>query len=567
MSGASVSPSDLSIVDALRRRAADTPDRRAFTFLVDGETSESSMTYAELDARARRIAGLLRERRVTDPCILAYPSGLEFIVGFFACLYAGVPAIPAYAPRVRRPDRRVESIIADARPAAALTTADTAARVAAAGAGTLRTIPWIATDALPAAPDGGRLPDVDPDGVALLQYTSGSIGTPKGVVITHANLVANGRTIRTVMGVTDTSVWVSWLPLFHDMGLASGLLQPVFYGGPCVLFSPATFAQRPARWLEAISRYRATHSGAPNSAYALCARRAAPAGLDLSSWEVAFCGGEPVLAGALDRFAAAFAPSGFDPRALFPCYGLAEATLLVSGGPHRSGVSRCVVSAPAIVADRVEPVAADDQGARVLVANGEIPDQQVAIVNPATRRRCGPDEVGEIWVAGPNVGGGYWQRPDESRETFGAMIDGEGGPFLRTGDMGFVRDGLLYVTGRLKDVIIIHGRNYYANDIEASVDGCHDSLIPGGAAAFPALGDEQESLVLVHEVDTPLTDSDAAVIAAIRRAVFADHELPVGVVLVRRGAVPRTTSGKVQRSRCRQLLQSSELPLIAGSAP
>ena len=556
-----------TIVDALRQRAADTPDRRAFTFLVDGDTGELTMTYAELDARARSVARLLRERRITAPCILAYPAGLEFIVGFFGCLYAGVPAIPAYAPRVRRPDRRVDSIIADARPAAALTTAAIAAKVSAGGVGALQTIPWIATDELPAPPEGDSLPDVDPDGIALLQYTSGSIGTPKGVVIGHQNLTANARTIRSVMEVSDRSVWVSWLPLFHDMGLAAGLLQPVFYGGHCVLFSPAAFAQRPARWLEAISRYRATHSGAPNSAYALCARRAAPAGLDLSSWDVAFCGGEPLLAGTLDRFAAAFAPSGFDPRALLPCYGLAEATLLVSGGPHRSGVSRCVVSAPALVADRVEPAAADDRGGRVLVANGEIPDQQVAIVNPATQRRCGPDEVGEIWVAGPNVGRGYWQRPEESRETFGAMIAGEGGPFLRTGDMGFVRDGLLYVTGRLKDVIIIHGRNYYANDIEASVDGCHDSLIPGGAAAFPAIGDEHERLVLVHEVDTPLEGGDAAVIDAIRRAVFEDHELPVGVVLVRRGAVPRTTSGKVQRSRCRQLLQTSELPLIAGSAP
>jgi acyl-CoA synthetase (AMP-forming)/AMP-acid ligase II len=473
--------------------------------------------------------------------------------------------VPASAPRGRRGDPRLASIIADARPAAVLTTADVAAKVSAATEGALASLPWIATDALPASPDAA-FPDVDPNGIALLQYTSGSISTPKGVVITHHALLANTRQIRTVMGVPeDRSVWVSWLPLFHDMGLAAGIMQPVFSGGHCVLFSPTSFAQRPARWLETISRYRATHSGGPNSAYALCARRAMPEGLDLSTWKLAFCGGEPVAASTLDRFAATFAPNGFDQRALSPCYGLAEATLLVTGGQPATGFSRFVVNGAALMANRVERVAAGAAGARELVGNGGMFDQEVAVVNPGTHCRCGTDEVGEIWVAGPNVGQGYWRRPDESRETFGATVAGEDRPYLRTGDMGFVRDGFLYVTGRLKDLIIVRGRNYYANDIEACADGCHDSLIPGGAAAFPSEHGEQESLVLVHEVETPMADNGAAVIAAVRRAVFVEHGLPVGVVLVRRGVVPRTTSGKVQRRRCRQLLQTSELPMIAGS--
>jgi len=412
--------------------------------------------------------------------------------------------------------------------------------------------------------------------LAFLQYTSGSTSTPRGVALTHANLIHNERMIRDAFGHTPDLVGVGWLPLYHDMGLLGNVLQPLFMGGHCVLMSPLAFLRRPVRWLRAITRYRATTSGAPNFGYDLCLRIKPESleGIDLSSWAVAYCGAEPVRASTLERFARLLAGHGFRRSALYPCYGLAEASLLVSGGtPGRPPVVQ-TFDKPALDRHAVAPADATAGDAVALVGCGHgHGGEEIAIVDPERRVRCAPDQVGEIWVRGANVAGGYWGRPEESAATFeGRIADGHadadgtgGGRYLRTGDLGFVRDGQLFVTGRLKDMIIIAGRNLYPQDIERAVEECHERMHPGGVAAFPIDVDDQEQLAVVAEVEPGGDAHDLRAIAtAARRAVLGLHGVAVHTLaLVKRGTIPKTSSGKTQRRACRQRLVTGALdPLL-----
>lgn len=543
-----------NLVHLLRRHASDLPAKPALRFLEHGERETACWTYADLDRRARALAVRLAEARAPGrPVLLVYPPGLEFAAAFCACLYAGAIAVTTPFLTASRSAARIAAIAADADPCAVLScTALVAdAQIRDRFPTDLAGVPWIPTDTLDDRPaDRWRAPDLDPGAVALLQYTSGSTAAPRGVVVRHGNLIANLEMIRLAFGHDGDTRMVSWLPLFHDMGLVGGLLQPLFLGGLGVLMSPLDFIQRPIRWLKAIDRYRATSSGAPNFAYGLCAERVRAdqvATLDLGSWRVAFCGAEPVRAETLARFARHLAPAGFDPRALFPCYGLAEATLFVSGGPQGSGLRTRNTAAP----DR--PGGCNE---RVSCGSGAA-GQTLAVVDPRTREPVPPGATGEVWVAGPHVGGGYWRRDAESAAVFGARLarDPPGAPgFLRTGDLGHTVDGELFITGRLKDVLIVRGAKHHPEDIEDTVARCHPSLAGGAAAVFAAGDEDDEGPVVLAEVGRRhLSDRDlAAVASAAYSAVCETHGVrPRSVALVRPGSLPRTSSNKVQRGVCR----------------
>jgi amino acid adenylation domain-containing protein len=558
-----------TLVELLRRRARLQPERRAYTFLLDGEREEVHLSYGELDRQARSIAARLQALGVEgERALLLYPPGLQYAAAFFGCLYAGVTAVPVYPPRPNRPDPRFLAILSDARARVVLTTSailPNAERLLAGEAA----VAWLATDGLDAeGAEEWRLPELAPDGLAFLQYTSGSTSAPKGVMVSHGNLVHNERLIQSAFGVTEDSVVVGWLPLYHDMGLIGNLLQPLWAGCSCVLMSPVDFLQKPLRWLAALSRYGGTVSGGPNFAYDLCARKIRPedkAGLDLSRWEVAFDGAEPVRAETLDRFAAAFAPCGFRREALFPCYGLAEATLFVTGATRRKAPVVGRFRAPELERHR----AVADPDGRPLVSSGRPAPapvgQEVAIVDPDGPRRLPEGGVGEIWVAGPSVAGGYWSRPEPAESTFRAFTAAGEGPFLRTGDLGFLLGGELFVTGRAKDLVIIRGRNHYPQDIELTVEKSHSALRPGCGAAFAVDEGGEERLVVVQELRREARNADAAeVLEAIRRAVAEEHEVQLqAVALIRTASLPKTSSGKVRRRACRDAFLNGSLAVLA----
>ena len=397
----------------------------------------------------------------------------------------------------------------------------------------------------------------------LRRYTSGSTGSPKGVKLTHANLLHNAAMVYAAFEHTQDDVYVSWLPTFHDMGLMAGVLQPLYAGIPAIEMSPISFLQRPVRWPAAISRYKATTSGGPNFAYDLCVRRISEekkTEINLSSWTVAFNGAEPVRAETLDRFAAAFQSCGFRREAFHPCYGLAEATLIVTGGQKSE--------APIVKAwtslDETEALSTDKPRKRVVGCGQALLNQRIAIVDPETLSECSPGQTGEIWIRGPSVAQGYWDRSEDTKATFEVFITTGEGPFLRTGDLGFFSDGELFVTGRLKDLIIIRGVNHYPQDIELTVEGCHQALRPGCGAAFSieALGEER--LAVVHEVDTTQEQHPNSVIEQIRTAIASDHELQVhAVALLKPGAVFKTSSGKIRRRECRNAFLSGSLKTVA----
>jgi acyl-CoA synthetase (AMP-forming)/AMP-acid ligase II len=393
-------------------------------------------------------------------------------------------------------------------------------------------------------------------------------------MITHGNLLHNSALIQQVCKHTPETRGVTWLPFYHDMGLIGCILHPLDVGLPVTFLSPVAFLQRPLRWLQAITRTRGTTSGGPPFAYDLCVRKITPeqrASLDLSSWDVAFVSAEPIRPEILERFAATFAPCGFRREAFYPCYGLAEATLLAAGGPKAAPPVMFAVQHAPLEQNRVVAATGEEDGTQTLVGCGQsLGDQEIVIVHPETLTRCLPNEVGEIWIAGGSVAQGYWNRPKETERTFQAYLAETGeGPFLRTGDLGFLRDGELFVTGRLKDLIIVAGHNHYPQDIELTVERSHPAVRPDGCAAFSVDIDGEERLVIVAEVErrtfeegTTWSEMGALVVArtpgaseivqAIRRAVAESHELRVhAVLLLRPGTIPKTSSGKIQRHICR----------------
>jgi acyl-CoA synthetase (AMP-forming)/AMP-acid ligase II len=561
-----------TIVDVLHHRASTAPDDRAYIFLGDGETESGSLTFAELETRARVLAGhLLRHCKPGDRALLMYPSSLEFITAFFGCLIAGICPLALYPPstdsrQALRVLGRMLRIVADASPTVALTTSAILPAVTSQldEINEVPTMAWFASDALEVDGDPAFPPSPAPDQVAFLQYTSGSTSRPRGVLISHENLMFNERMVFLGGENREGDMSVSWLPVFHDMGLIAAMLQAMYAGMGCVLLSPIHFIKRPVRWLQAITTYRASYSGAPNFAYELCARKVTKeqkAPLDLSSWELGFTSSEPVLSETLDRFCAAFEPVGFRRRTLYPAYGLAEATVFVTGG--RRGVDPIVkcFSRRALQEGRAEaPDAGGDAGVRLVSSGATFLDQRVAIVDPDARRRLPDLRVGEIWVSGGNVSPGYWRAHEATEEVFGGTIAGEGARrWLRTGDLGFLEDGDLFVTGRRKDLIIVAGRNHYPQDLERTVEECHPAVRPGCCAVFGIEHDTTEAVVAVVEI-RPAGDSEdedrrcREITEAITSAVALDHEVGLlEVCLLRPTTIPKTSSGKVRRHRCREL--------------
>jgi acyl-CoA synthetase (AMP-forming)/AMP-acid ligase II len=544
------------LVELLSERARRHPERVALRFLHDGESDQNALTYAELHARACRLAALLSERtRAGERALLLYPSGPEYVTALLACFYAGVVAVPAYPPQSVQPQQvgRILAIARDAQPALLLTEQAMLGPLTMLR-GTLpelSTVEVVATDGAAAAGLAGFTPaPFSSDTLALLQYTSGSTSTPKGVMLSHKNLMANEAAIRDAFSITDDDVIVSWLPLFHDMGLIGTLLQPLYSGVSAVLMAPQRFMERPQRWLDAISRYGGTVSGAPDFAYRLCTQRIDPSScpeLRLDSWRLAFCGAEPVRAQTLHAFVDKFASKGFSERALYPCYGLAEATLIVTGGARGQGVVSTSFSSAALRANQVVPGA----GPGSLVSCG-VPraGHRVVIADAETSEPLAPGQVGEITASGPSIARGYWQNPEASASTFVERADGV---FLRTGDLGFLHDGNLYVTGRRKDLIIVRGQNLYPQDLERAIEEQNEVVRKGRVVAFGYELAGEECIGIAAEVSPRLQKliDPPAVCAAISALVAQQFgEPPRAVLLLQPGAVPITSSGKLQRSAC-----------------
>ncbi|MBW4644889.1 MAG: AMP-binding protein [Goleter apudmare HA4340-LM2] len=560
----------LSLIDILRSRAVTEPDRLALRFLQDGEIESASLTYQSLDQKARAIAAQLQSLGLEgERVLLLYAPGLEFVSAFFGCLYAGVVAVPAYPPRRDRFLDRLLSMIADAQPKIILTTTSTLSELERRFAADPQVLSWLTTDtiALELAQQWQK-PAIANDTLAFLQYTSGSTAVPKGVRVTHGNLLHNSEQIYRCFQHTPHSQGVIWLPPYHDMGLIGGVLQPIYGGFPVTLMSPVAFLQKPIRWLSAISQFQATTSGGPNFAYELCMSKITPEqrlNLDLSSWEVAFNGAEPIRSETLERFAQAFAPCGFRRSAFYPCYGMAEGTLIVSGGEKTSAPIVCEVETKAIEQNQV--VCGKSANSKTLVGLGRAwLDQKIVIADPETLRECPSGRVGEIWVAGGSVALGYWNQPEASKQTFQAYLaDTQAGPFLRTGDLGFFQDGELFISGRLKDLIIIRGHNHYPQDIELTVEQSHCALRIAGGAAFTVEVDGVERLAIAQEVERNYLrhlDVDE-VVGAIRQAISEAHELQVyAVVLLKTGTIPKTASGKIQRHACRTGFLAETLEVV-----
>lgn len=566
-------PDDL--LRALCRQARERPDQPAFVYLVGSASDDTVLTYARLDQRARAVAVHLQELGLAgERVLLAFPPGLDFITGYFGCLYAGCVAVPTSLPHRRTLDR-FRAIAADSSARLVLSTAPAVAQcqtMTGPGDGrpvTGSPIPWLAVGGIPdSSAERWTMPPIAPETLAMLQYTSGSIGQPKGVMISHANLIGNTRDIHRAFDLScDTGVF--WLPMHHDMGLVGGVLSPLMSGATSVLMAPMAFLHRPLAWLAAVSRVRATVTGAPDFAYDLCVRRITDeerATLDLSCLSVAFIGAEPIQPETLERFVDAFAPCGFNAAAFYPCYGLAEATLMVSGAVRGRGPVVRAFDDRALADDRAEAVPDGTCGARRIVSCGSgVGDLRVVIADSRTRTAAAPGHVGEIWVSGSSVAQGYWHQPDRTRACFRAGLSDAGDRrFLRTGDRGFLLDGELFVIGRADDMLIVRGLNHYPQDLEATARRSHPRLEAGFGVAFAVEDGAGQRLILVQEVAVTGDTDYTTVLEACREAVLAEHGLALaGIVLVRVGTIPRTSSGKVQRRMCRALFLARELRVLA----
>lgn len=561
-----------NLVHLLQHRASILPDQPAYIFLNGDALRPFSISYAELDAQARVIAGFLQEHRAQgERALLLYPPGLEFVAAFFGCLYAGVIAVPAYPPRLNRNALRILAIAQDCQASLALTTRSIWSRRHALVAHTpeLGRLLWHGTDDLPSdAGSSWNNNDCLEESLAYLQYTSGSTATPKGVMVTHANVLENSRYLAEAFDHSDRDVSLSWLPHFHDLGLVHGIVQPLYSCFPGYLMAPMSFLQRPFNWLHAISKLRVTHSDGPNFAYELCISKITDEErkqLDLACWRMALTGAEPVFPETIEKFSAVFAASGFRKTAFYPAYGLAEATLVVSGGKQQPEPAYCSVLTEPLEHQRIVFAEKGAPGSRMLAASGSFaPPMEVAIVEPDSGKRCPPDAIGEIWVSGPSVALGYWQRREESSQVFTARLsDDHAHGFLRTGDLGFIHRGDLFIAGRLKELIIIRGRNFYPQDIERTArESCPDVRLGTGAAFFVSAGTE-ESLVLVQEVSRRQGVEQEKLFAQIRQAIAEEYEIQVHhIVLVNAGSIPKTSSGKIQRGLCRKQFLEKSLEII-----
>jgi acyl-CoA synthetase (AMP-forming)/AMP-acid ligase II len=559
-----------TLVDLVHERARTQGDDRAFVEVAERGVERAALTFGQLHAQAERIAARLLEKgKSGERALLLYESGIEFPLAYFGCLYAGMIPVPVPPPRRGKLRHSTAKIVEDCAPRFAFSSAE---RIAGIAEELGPSVICVTVEELRTAA-AGRFERPAAGEIAHLQYTSGSTSSPKGIQVTHQNVLRNVEQIARIHGNDRSATHVSWLPLYHDMGLVMNLLETVHLGALCVLLEPLQFIHRPLSWLWAIHDYRAQVGGGPNFLYEHCLARYKPAeaqGLDLRCWKVAINGAEPVRADTLERFAATFGPHGFDALALNPCYGMAEATLLVSGGPRGKPTQLKEVSKKALLEHRVAAPENEADCFRAVACGQSLQDERIAIANPHTLQAALPGEVGEIWVAGPHVAAGYLNNASATDEVFHARLAPSGeGPFLRTGDLGFLDGERLYITGRRKDVIIIRGANYYPQDIERTVEEAHPALRPHFSAAFGVFHEGEERLVVVLEVDRAHqpTLNIHEIAEAIRKAVSQDHSLLVAAIcLIPQGSIPKTSSGKIQRSLTRQLFLERKLEALASTA-
>jgi len=566
-----------TIIDCLEHYARIRGDERAYIFLSDGETEEMELSYADLQRRSQALASELRKYGLSGQTVLLlYPAGLDFVIAFFACLYAGATAVPANLARNSRHFIRLRNIMQDSACRAILTQAALQEPIATnlAGAGINLNQVVILTENTEHATDVPETPDpIDPSGVAFIQYTSGSTGNPKGVVVTHAQLIANERAIQRSANLPEFMTGAGWLPQFHDMGLIGNLLQPLAIGGTYIFMSPLHFIQSPLRWMRMLSRYQAHASAAPCFALEMCVQATSDAPQeqwDLSALDTIFCGAEPIRQDVLDAFHRALAPFGLRDDVVKPCYGMAETTLMITGGlPHHAPRSLSV--------DRQQLTRglarqlSDEALTQAIVCCGQpVRDHRILIVCPQHHTVCEDDTVGEIWCAGPSIASGYWRNSDESKRTFAAFTaDGEG-PFLRTGDLGFRHQDGIFVTGRIKEVMILRGRNYYPHDMEATVtEVFQQNRVRVQAAVFAERKSVGNSGVIAF-VELPRRMAGATLeqlqqlLPLVRQRISQEHDLSLkDTLLLKHGSIPRTSSGKIQRLLCSELYQSGAIQALA----
>ena len=564
--------------EMLTSRAKSQPDKPAYVFISEKGEEKHVLSFGALHTKARRLAVTLRSSASPgDRCLLIFAPGIDFFIGFFGCLIAGLIPVPVVPPRRSQLRSSTLSIANDCLPAVGIVSDAFMETIADEFTGDKA---WDAITWFRTADTGDTAPsvldeqadlvsslDLEPTRTAFLQYTSGSTSAPKGVMVSHRNLVSNLEMIRCKLGNSPRSTHVSWVPLYHDMGLILNALQTAYVGSTCVLMPPANFMKRPLSWLTAISRFRAEVAGGPNFGFDLCVSRFKPEQLenvDLSCWKLAVNGAEPVRAETIRRFTETFAPYGFSPEAFTPCYGMAEATLLISGGSRGSTPHFEPISRKALASGRAVPVCAGGEDSYEIVSCGrQLKDERVVIVHPDTRCMCKEGCVGEIWVHGDNVADGYWQNEDATIDVFRARLAGtQEGSFLRTGDLGLILNGEIYITGRLKDVIIVRGENHYPQDIEATVQACHPAFRDNFSAAFMTGNGPDAKLIVVQEIrrDWRQALDVPSILETVRSAVIAEHELRVvDLKLIPAGTLPKTSSGKVRRTFIRDLYEKGEI--------
>lgn len=588
-----------SLTNLLSFRAEETPNQPLYHFLDGNLETTNSLTFLELDQKARAIAALLQSRGLTgERVLLLYPPGLDYISAFFGCLYAGAIAVPAYPPNPAQLEReftRLQAVADDCQAKLALTTPEIlnflrvsnlkeklvhpiakflGRRPKESNTNSLfgkKGLEWLGTNKMNLSGASDYKPFVaERDQLAFLQYTSGSTGNPKGVMLSHGNLLYNLEMIFQGFGHNmDTSIGCGWLPIYHDMGLIGTVLQPLYMRAPVYLMSPLTFLKKPVAWLKAISKFKVQTTGGPNFGYELCLRRISEAdkeGLDLSSWSVAFNGAEPVRADTIERFSKAFAPYGFRKEAFYPCFGLAEATLFVSGPTKMDGAKVKEIDATALGKGLAEPPV-DAESMLTAVSSGYTRlDQKIVVVDPETGAQRNDGEVGEIWLQGENVARGYWRNEEASKETFQNYLPSGEGPFLNTGDLGFMEEGEIYVTGRIKDLIIVRGKNYYPQDIEMTVENCHQAFRKGCSAAFAAEEGHDGNLIVVQEIKKEFEKkiSLEELAPMVAKSVKGTFALKLDkLILIKQRTIPKTSSGKIQRRATRRHLEQDRLKVVA----
>ena len=564
----------INLISILNERANQTPNQLAYIFLKNRENQEQNITYQQLSQNSKNIAIKLQSLIPEGSrALLLYPQGLEFINAFLGCLYAGIIAVPAYPPKRNQKMSRLAAIIKDAEPQIILTTSSMLETIKEKLTDIVDSsaVQWLATDNLNNDEELSYIfPNISSDSLAFLQYTSGSTGTPKGVMISHGNIVHNSASIQKAFELTKKSVSVTWLPSFHDMGLIDGIIQPLYTGFLGVILPPESFLQRPILWLQAITKYRATHSGGPNLGYELCVEKIAAEeqkNLDLSSWVSAYSGAEPIRRRTLENFITKFQSSGFQSQYFYPCYGMAEATLMITGGNIEDEPVYLNVQSELLENKIVLKADVERDNYQQMVGCGHTwLDTEIRIVDPETCTQCADNQVGEIWVSGSSIAQGYWHQPEKTIETFQAkLVDMGERNFLRTGDLGFIQNGELFITGRMKDVIIIWGRNHYPQDIEYSVQQSHKALSLDCGAAFTVEVNHQEKLVIVQEVERSYLRKLAVdeIVSAIRETVALNHGLQVyAILLIKPASIPKTSSGKIQRHACRQGFLKETLAVV-----